>query len=95
MDIGPDDRILVITSAGCNALDYLLDSPMSVHAIDANPRQNALLELKAAGIRTLDYEDFFKIFGDGIPTVWRSEFAYICIYVYIYIYIYMFICMYV
>jgi S-adenosylmethionine-diacylglycerol 3-amino-3-carboxypropyl transferase len=64
--IGPDDRILVITSAGCNALDYLLDGPASVHAIDANPRQNALLELKAAGIRTLDYEDFFKIFGDGL-----------------------------
>jgi len=57
---------LVITSAGCNALDYLLDSPTSVHAIDANPRQNALLELKAAGIRTLDYDDFFKIFGDGV-----------------------------
>ncbi len=30
-----------------------------------NPRQNALLELKIAGIRKLQYEDFYKLFGDG------------------------------
>ena len=24
LQLGPDDRVLVITSAGCNALDYLL-----------------------------------------------------------------------
>ena len=66
LNIGPDDHLLVITSAGCNALDYLLDSPARVYSIDANPRQNALLELKVAGIRTLPYEDFFRIFGAGI-----------------------------
>jgi len=64
--IGPGDHLLVISSAGCNALDYLLDAPDRVYAIDANPRQNALLELKAAGIRSLPYEDFFRIFGDGV-----------------------------
>ena len=64
--IGPDDHLLVISSAGCNALDYLLDAPARVYAIDANPRQNALLELKVAGIRSLSYEDFFRIFGDGL-----------------------------
>ena len=65
LHLGPDDRILVITSAGCNALDYALQGPARIHAVDANPRQNALLELKMAGIRTLDFEDFFAIFGQG------------------------------
>jgi S-adenosylmethionine-diacylglycerol 3-amino-3-carboxypropyl transferase len=30
-----------------------------------NPRQNALLELKIAGIRSLEFEDFFAMFGEG------------------------------
>ena len=63
--LGADDSVLVITSAGCNALDYALQGPKSIHAIDANPRQNALLELKVAAIRALDFDDFFAIFGEG------------------------------
>jgi len=63
--ITPSDRMLVITSAGCNVLDYALCGPGEIYAIDANPRQNALLELKLAGIRVLDFEDFFAIFGRG------------------------------
>jgi S-adenosylmethionine-diacylglycerol 3-amino-3-carboxypropyl transferase len=65
LDIGPEDNILVITSAGCNALDYALCGPRRVHAVDMNPRQNALLDLKLAGIKTLEHEDFFRIFGYG------------------------------
>jgi S-adenosylmethionine-diacylglycerol 3-amino-3-carboxypropyl transferase len=57
--------IVMITSAGCNALDYALDAPRSIHAVDVNFRQNALLELKIAAIRHLDYEDFFSLFGEG------------------------------
>lgn len=60
-----DDRVLVITSAGCNALDYAIAGAGHVHAVDMNPRQNALLELKIAGIRKLEFEDFYKLFGDG------------------------------
>src|SRR5690606_25338460 len=48
-----------------NALDYALEGPRVVHAVDANPRQNALLELKLAGIRELAFDDFFAIFGEG------------------------------
>jgi S-adenosylmethionine-diacylglycerol 3-amino-3-carboxypropyl transferase len=65
MRLGPADTVLMITSAGCNALDYALDAPKRIHAVDANPRQGALLELKMAGIRGLDYEDFFQLFGEG------------------------------
>lgn len=63
--IGPDDRLLVITSAGCNVLDYALCAPAAIHAVDANPRQSALLELKLAGIRRLAYADFWALFGEG------------------------------
>ena len=65
LQLTSDDRVLVITSAGCNALDYVLDEPQAVHAVDMNPRQNALLELKQAGIRALDYADYFQLFGRG------------------------------
>ncbi len=63
--LGPSDTVLVITSAGCNALDYALAGAGRVHAVDANPRQTALLELKLAGIRTLEFADFFALFGRG------------------------------
>ena len=32
---------------------------------DAKPRQNTLPELKLAGIRRLDFDDFFALFGRG------------------------------
>lgn len=65
LELGPDDTVMVITSAGCNALDYVIQEPAGVHAVDMNHRQNALLELKMAGIRGLEYEDFFEMFGRG------------------------------
>ncbi len=61
----PEDTLLVITSAGCNVLDYALERPSRIYAVDANPRQTALLELKLAGIRRLDHADFFDLFGRG------------------------------
>lgn len=65
LELGPHDTVLMITSAGCNALDYVLTGPERIHAVDMNPRQNALLELKIAGIRHLEFEDFFSMFGEG------------------------------
>lgn len=72
LSLGPDDSVLVITSAGCNALDYALQAPKSVHAVDMNPLQNALLELKCASIRCLTYDDFFNVFGRGYHPDWQS-----------------------
>jgi S-adenosylmethionine-diacylglycerol 3-amino-3-carboxypropyl transferase len=65
LKVSPQDSIMVITSAGCNSLDYALTEPKAVYAVDLNPRQNALLELKLAGLRHLDYEDFWRMFGEG------------------------------
>ncbi|MDR0869221.1 MAG: BtaA family protein [Planctomycetaceae bacterium] len=65
LDLTPDDNLLVITSAGCNALSYALTGLNHVYAVDMNPRQNALLELKIAAVKNLDYETFFQLFGNG------------------------------
>jgi S-adenosylmethionine-diacylglycerol 3-amino-3-carboxypropyl transferase len=72
LNLGPDDTVLVITSAGCNALDYALQSPRAVDAVDMNPLQNALLELKKAAIRTIDFDDFFRVFGEGHHADWGA-----------------------
>jgi S-adenosylmethionine-diacylglycerol 3-amino-3-carboxypropyl transferase len=60
-----ESRVAMITSAGCNALDYLLDGPREIHCIDVNSRQNALLELKLALLRHADFATLFHCFGEG------------------------------
>lgn len=65
MKLGRGSRVVMITSAGCNALDYLLDDPAEIHAVDMNYRQNALLELKQALIRQDDFQTLFEMFGLG------------------------------
>lgn len=65
LNIQRDDVILAISSAGDNILDYLQKSPRRVHAIDLNPYQNHLLELKVASFMSLGHRDVWKIFGEG------------------------------
>ncbi len=65
----PDSRVVMITSAGCNALDYLLDGPAEIHAIDVNPRQNAVLELKLALITRGDFGDLFEFLASALTNV--------------------------
>ena len=52
LGLGPDSTVVAITSAGCNVLDYLLDGPAAIQAVDVNFRQNAILSLKMALLRT-------------------------------------------
>lgn len=65
LKIGPDDVILAITSAGDNILSYARQGPARIHAVDLNPTQNHLLELKVASYTALPYEDFWMLFGEG------------------------------
>ena len=66
LKIGPSDVILCITSAGDNLLDYLgTANPRRIHAVDMNPNQNHLLELKIAAYQALPYIEFWKLFGEG------------------------------
>ncbi len=65
MKLNRSSRVVMITSAGCNALDYLLDDPAEIHAVDMNYRQNALLEFKQALICRDQFDDLFEMFGLG------------------------------
>ena len=65
LELSSKDDVLVITSAGCNALDYLLAGANSVTCVDVNPIQNALLELKVAAAQSLSHPEFFCMFGEG------------------------------
>ena len=66
LKIGPNDVVLCVTSAGDNVLDYLLSAgPRRIHAVDLNPNQNHLLELKIAAFQCLPYADVWKMFGEG------------------------------
>lgn len=62
-----DDTVLAITSAGDNVLAYasLPTPPKRIHAVDMNPCQNHLLELKLASFRALSREQIWSAFGEG------------------------------
>lgn len=66
LKIRESDVVLCVTSAGDNALDYLLGAnPRRIHTVDLNPNQNHLLELKIAALQSLPYEDVWRMFGEG------------------------------
>ncbi|MGQ0542291.1 MAG: DUF3419 family protein [Blastocatellia bacterium] len=66
LEIGPDSRILTISSGGCNALNYLVENPESVTAVDLNRHHIYLLNLKLTALKHLpSHENFFTFFGSG------------------------------
>jgi hypothetical protein len=65
LNLTDNDTILMLTSGGCNVLDMALEGAKRVVAADLNPRQNALLELKIACIKTLTHEQFFQLFASN------------------------------
>jgi S-adenosylmethionine-diacylglycerol 3-amino-3-carboxypropyl transferase len=65
----PDDTVVSISSAGCNPLNFLCQSPRRLICVDGNPAQNAILELKLAGLKSLDHPTFFDIFAARHPSV--------------------------
>ncbi len=75
LELTSEDNVVVITSAGCNALDYALAGANHVYAVDMNHRQNALLELKKAAVTNLDYESYFSLFGSGRLDNWESVYG--------------------
>lgn len=72
LQINPESQVVVITSAGCNALDYLLDNPKAVHCVDMNPRQNALMHLKLALFQNGDHHTLFELLGKGWSREYRA-----------------------
>ncbi|KAF2738140.1 hypothetical protein EJ04DRAFT_550133 [Polyplosphaeria fusca] len=72
LKVRPDDVILAITSAGDNILSFAIESPRRIHAVDLNPTQNHLLELKVAAFTALGYADVWKLFGEGKHAEFRD-----------------------
>ncbi len=70
-----NSKIVMITSAGCNALDYLLDGPAEINSIDMNFRQNAVLDLKLALLKAGDHEALFELFGRGATPRYQALYA--------------------
>ncbi|ENH99143.1 hypothetical protein COCC4DRAFT_28723 [Bipolaris maydis ATCC 48331] len=60
-----NDVVLAIGSAGDNILAFCIENCRRVHAVDLNPSQNHLLELKVAAFTALGYQDVWKLFGEG------------------------------
>ncbi|CAI6340306.1 unnamed protein product [Periconia digitata] len=72
LKVTPDDVVLAIGSAGDNILSFCLENPRRVHAVDLNPSQNHLLELKVAAFTALGYADVWKLFGEGKHASFRT-----------------------
>lgn len=74
LDLSQSDVLVTITSAGDNILDYLSHSHVNrIHAIDLNPNQNHLLELKCACFAAqLPHAEVWALFGEGIHSSFRS-----------------------
>jgi S-adenosylmethionine-diacylglycerol 3-amino-3-carboxypropyl transferase len=62
--VDADDDVLSICSAGCNVLALLAQGPRSITAVDLNPLELALLELKIAAIRSLSCEETAELVGE-------------------------------
>jgi len=58
-----EDTLLCITGSGARVLDLLTQEVGKIVAIDINFAQNALLALKIAAIRVLNYDDFLSFLG--------------------------------
>lgn len=65
LQLNSEDSVICITASGDRPLNLLTSNCKKILAIDANPIQNHLLELKCAAIAKLDYEDYLCFLGIG------------------------------
>lgn len=74
LNLQASDVLVTITSAGDNILDYYANSNVRrVHAIDLNPNQNHLLELKVACFAAgLPHAEIWSLFGEGRHSNFRA-----------------------
>jgi len=61
--LGAGKRVFCITAGGGRVLNLLHDRPREILAVDVNPAQNYLLELKIASMRALSYEPYLAFLG--------------------------------
>ncbi|MFQ5798492.1 MAG: DUF3419 family protein [Bacteroidota bacterium] len=63
LEISEADSVVCITGSGARTLDLLIEKPKTIVSVDFNRCQNFLLELKMAGIKHLQYQDFLEFVG--------------------------------
>lgn len=77
LELDGNSRVVMLTSAGCNAMDYLLDKPASIQCVDTNPAQSALAEFKKCLFKADDYSLLWRMLGTGqhksAPFVYRDK----------------------
>jgi S-adenosylmethionine-diacylglycerol 3-amino-3-carboxypropyl transferase len=61
--LAPDKRVLCVTAGGGRVLNLLHDRPREIMAVDVNPTQTYLLELKIEAMRALTYEPYLAFLG--------------------------------
>ncbi len=76
--VQPGDVCLSIASGGENSLSLLSQSPAKVIAVDCNPSQLAILELKAAAFRNLSHAELLRFLGShpATPAERREYYTY-------------------
>jgi S-adenosylmethionine-diacylglycerol 3-amino-3-carboxypropyl transferase len=63
LSVRPGESLLAVTSGGDNVLGFLLTDPASVVAVDINPAQAWLFELKRAAFLNLTHREVRAFFG--------------------------------
>jgi S-adenosylmethionine-diacylglycerol 3-amino-3-carboxypropyl transferase len=63
LEAGAEDTIVVVSSGGCTALSLLAAGAGTVVAVDLNPAQNHLVELKAAAVSRLARAEAIAFLG--------------------------------
>lgn len=61
--VTPDDRVVSVTSGGCNVLGLASAQAKQVYAVDRNISQNHLLELKLTATKLLDISEVIAFLG--------------------------------
>ena len=73
LQLDQNSSILTIASAGDHLFTYALEGVSSIHAVDINPIQLHLVELKKYIISAYDFDVFWAFFGVGkVPNYHRS-----------------------
>ena len=63
LEIKSGETLTTVSSGGCNTLTLLLEDPGKIYAVDINPSQSYLLELKCAAVRRLEHDELRAFLG--------------------------------
>jgi S-adenosylmethionine-diacylglycerol 3-amino-3-carboxypropyl transferase len=63
LEVTPEDDVISIASGGDNTFALLLNHPRSLTAVDLNPAQIFLMELKIRAMQVFEYDDFVSFIG--------------------------------